>query len=197
MTSNPDVVAALRFSQSYLISIAICYISWLWGQPSISGNFRLEPCSHGDFLGAILGTGITREKVGDILLQVYCFPNHFFFWMIWPFTTIFPFVIEMSIWFLLGGKRCSGPCWSRTCWLSDFYSRKGRLDILQFVHLFYHGSQLHEFFFKKKKQFTRALLYLSLIFTLMSMSMMEKAWDSLFSHLTIFWSGVMQRTQNS
>ncbi|XP_025816821.1 uncharacterized protein LOC112893613 isoform X2 [Panicum hallii] len=47
MTSNPDVVAAL----------------------SISGNFRLEPFSHGDFLGAILGTGITREKVGDILLQ--------------------------------------------------------------------------------------------------------------------------------
>ncbi|XP_062206850.1 uncharacterized protein LOC133908727 isoform X2 [Phragmites australis] len=47
MTSNPDVVAAL----------------------SISGNFRLEPCSHGDFLGAILGTGIIREKVGDILLQ--------------------------------------------------------------------------------------------------------------------------------
>jgi RNA-binding protein YlmH len=29
----------------------------------------LEPCSHGDFLGAILGTGITRDKVGDILLQ--------------------------------------------------------------------------------------------------------------------------------
>ncbi|CAM0882735.1 unnamed protein product [Alopecurus aequalis] len=47
MTSNPDVVAAL----------------------SISGNFQFEPCSHGDFLGAILGTGITREKVGDILLQ--------------------------------------------------------------------------------------------------------------------------------
>ncbi|KAM0919186.1 hypothetical protein ACQ4PT_008383 [Festuca glaucescens] len=47
MRSNPDVVAAL----------------------SISGNFRLEPCSHGDFLGAILGAGITREKVGDILLQ--------------------------------------------------------------------------------------------------------------------------------
>ncbi|KAL6845152.1 hypothetical protein ACP4OV_024647 [Aristida adscensionis] len=44
MTSNPDVVAALR-------------------------NFRLEPCAHGDFLGAILGKGITREKVGDILLQ--------------------------------------------------------------------------------------------------------------------------------
>ncbi|KAE8788896.1 putative RNA-binding protein ylmH [Hordeum vulgare] len=47
MRNDPDVVAAL----------------------SISGNFRLEPCSHGDFLGAILGAGITRDKVGDILLQ--------------------------------------------------------------------------------------------------------------------------------
>ncbi|KAF3778581.1 putative RNA-binding protein [Nymphaea thermarum] len=45
--ANPDVVAAL----------------------SISGNFEFEPCSHGDFLGAILGTGITREKLGDIILQ--------------------------------------------------------------------------------------------------------------------------------
>ncbi|KAM0945751.1 putative RNA-binding S4 domain, nucleotide-binding alpha-beta plait domain superfamily [Dioscorea sansibarensis] len=36
---------------------------------SISGNFGFEPCSHGDFLGAILGTGIVREKVGDIILQ--------------------------------------------------------------------------------------------------------------------------------
>nr|XP_029120164.1 uncharacterized protein LOC105040991 isoform X2 [Elaeis guineensis] len=47
MTTDPDVVAAL----------------------SISGNFGFEACSHGDFLGAILGTGIVREKVGDILLQ--------------------------------------------------------------------------------------------------------------------------------
>ncbi|XP_066309643.1 uncharacterized protein [Miscanthus floridulus] len=40
------------------------------GHPDfMTRNFRLEPCSHGDFLGAILGTGITREKVGDILLQ--------------------------------------------------------------------------------------------------------------------------------
>ncbi|XP_031495928.1 uncharacterized protein LOC116261351 [Nymphaea colorata] len=45
--ADPDVVAAL----------------------SISGNFEFEPCSHGDFLGAILGTGITREKLGDIILQ--------------------------------------------------------------------------------------------------------------------------------
>ncbi|KAL0920895.1 hypothetical protein M5K25_007913 [Dendrobium thyrsiflorum] len=46
-TTEPDVVAAL----------------------SISGNFEFEHCSHGDFLGSIIGTGIVREKVGDILLQ--------------------------------------------------------------------------------------------------------------------------------
>lgn len=37
---------------------------------SISGNFGFEPCTHGDFLGAILGTGIVRDKLGDIILQV-------------------------------------------------------------------------------------------------------------------------------
>ncbi|XP_057970778.1 uncharacterized protein LOC131159661 isoform X2 [Malania oleifera] len=35
----------------------------------ITGNFVFQPCSHGDFLGAILGTGIAREKIGDIILQ--------------------------------------------------------------------------------------------------------------------------------
>ncbi|CAN4075547.1 unnamed protein product [Withania somnifera] len=48
LTSDPDNVSAL----------------------SISGNFSFQPCSHGDFLGAILGTGIARNKLGDILLQV-------------------------------------------------------------------------------------------------------------------------------
>ncbi|KAL1817886.1 hypothetical protein DCAR_0522378 [Daucus carota subsp. sativus] len=47
LTSDPDIVEAL----------------------SISGNFGFEPCSHGDFLGSILGTGISRDKLGDILLQ--------------------------------------------------------------------------------------------------------------------------------
>ncbi|OVA07745.1 RNA-binding S4 domain [Macleaya cordata] len=47
MTTIPDIVEAL----------------------SITGNFGFQPCSHGDFLGAILGTGIAREKLGDILLQ--------------------------------------------------------------------------------------------------------------------------------
>ncbi|VVB00369.1 unnamed protein product [Arabis nemorensis] len=47
LTNDPDIVAAL----------------------SISGNFGFQPCSHGDFLGAILGTGISREKLGDILIQ--------------------------------------------------------------------------------------------------------------------------------
>lgn len=47
MTSDPDIVAAF----------------------SISGNFGFQSCSHGDFLGSILGKGIVREKLGDILLQ--------------------------------------------------------------------------------------------------------------------------------
>lgn len=47
MTSAPDIVEAV----------------------SITGNFSFDSCSHGDFLGAILGTGIAREKLGDILLQ--------------------------------------------------------------------------------------------------------------------------------
>jgi photosystem II S4 domain protein len=34
----------------------------------ISGNFLFDPATHRDFLGAILGTGIVREKVGDILV---------------------------------------------------------------------------------------------------------------------------------
>ncbi|XP_050219962.1 uncharacterized protein LOC126670308 isoform X1 [Mercurialis annua] len=47
LVNDPDIIAAL----------------------SITGNFAFQPCSHGDFLGSILGTGISREKVGDILLQ--------------------------------------------------------------------------------------------------------------------------------
>lgn len=35
---------------------------------SISGNFLFDPASHRDFLGAILGTGIVRDQVGDILV---------------------------------------------------------------------------------------------------------------------------------
>ncbi len=33
----------------------------------VAGNFLFDPASHRDFLGAILNTGIVREKVGDIL----------------------------------------------------------------------------------------------------------------------------------
>ncbi|XP_078427980.1 RNA-binding S4 domain-containing protein [Wolffia australiana] len=47
LEASPDVISAVR----------------------ISGNFQFDPCAHGDFLGAILGTGIVRDKVGDILLQ--------------------------------------------------------------------------------------------------------------------------------
>lgn len=33
---------------------------------SISGNFLFDTATHRDFLGAILGTGIERQKVGDV-----------------------------------------------------------------------------------------------------------------------------------
>ncbi|GAY47826.1 hypothetical protein CUMW_107320 [Citrus unshiu] len=40
------------------------------GHPeALTRNFGFQPCSHGDFLGSILGTGIAREKIGDIILQ--------------------------------------------------------------------------------------------------------------------------------
>ena len=34
----------------------------------ITGNFLFDPASHRDFLGAILGSGIVRAQVGDILI---------------------------------------------------------------------------------------------------------------------------------
>lgn len=34
----------------------------------IAGNFLFDPASHRDFLGALLGTGIVREKVGDMIV---------------------------------------------------------------------------------------------------------------------------------
>ncbi|GFR46861.1 hypothetical protein Agub_g8502 [Astrephomene gubernaculifera] len=35
----------------------------------IKGNFMFDPAKHPDFLGALLGTGIVRERVGDVLVQ--------------------------------------------------------------------------------------------------------------------------------
>lgn len=34
----------------------------------IAGNFLFDPATHRDFLGAVLGTGIVRDKVGDIVV---------------------------------------------------------------------------------------------------------------------------------
>jgi len=36
---------------------------------SVEGNFMFDPATHRDFLGAVLGTGIDRKKVGDIVVQ--------------------------------------------------------------------------------------------------------------------------------
>jgi photosystem II S4 domain protein len=35
---------------------------------SIAGNFMFDPATHRDFLGSLLGTGLVRDKVGDILV---------------------------------------------------------------------------------------------------------------------------------
>ena len=35
----------------------------------VKGNFIFDAATHRDFLGACLGTGIERSKVGDILVQ--------------------------------------------------------------------------------------------------------------------------------
>jgi photosystem II S4 domain protein len=34
----------------------------------IVGNFLFDPAKHGDFLGAILGTGLVRPKIGDVIV---------------------------------------------------------------------------------------------------------------------------------
>ena len=34
----------------------------------IAGNFLFDPATHRDFLGAILGTGLVRDKIGDIIV---------------------------------------------------------------------------------------------------------------------------------
>ncbi|MDX2239490.1 MAG: photosystem II S4 domain protein [Leptolyngbyaceae cyanobacterium bins.302] len=34
----------------------------------IAGNFLFDPAAHRDFLGAILGAGIVRDKVGDVIV---------------------------------------------------------------------------------------------------------------------------------
>ena len=35
----------------------------------VKGNFIFDSATHRDFLGACLGTGIERSRVGDILVQ--------------------------------------------------------------------------------------------------------------------------------
>lgn len=52
--SRPDV--PLDLSQIELAAV------------DIAGNFLFDTATHRDFLGSILGTGITRDKVGDIIV---------------------------------------------------------------------------------------------------------------------------------
>ncbi|GMH25546.1 hypothetical protein Nepgr_027389 [Nepenthes gracilis] len=47
---------------------AVINVSDVVAALSVAGNFGFQPFSHGDFLGSILGTGIAREKLGDIIV---------------------------------------------------------------------------------------------------------------------------------
>ena len=48
-----------------------CFVSQAGGVAAVrvQGNFMFDPATHRDFLGAILGTGIERSKVGDIIIM--------------------------------------------------------------------------------------------------------------------------------
>ena len=61
---------------------------------SITGNFSYQPCYHGNFLGAILGTGIAREKLGDIIVQVYFNLCLIFYLSFLPLGRVYAWKIE-------------------------------------------------------------------------------------------------------
>lgn len=53
-------------------------IDALAGEPSgdgaitavrVEGNFLFDPATHRDFLGAIMGTGVERDAIGDIVVE--------------------------------------------------------------------------------------------------------------------------------
>ncbi|PNH04282.1 putative RNA-binding protein ylmH [Tetrabaena socialis] len=55
-----EVMEALRADPNQLDGVAAL---------QVTGNFMFDPAKHPDFLGAILGTGVVRERVGDVLVQ--------------------------------------------------------------------------------------------------------------------------------
>jgi photosystem II S4 domain protein len=65
--SPPEQAEAQRLFQR-LTDIQIA----AWGgypqAEQVAGNFMFDPASHRDFLGAVLGAGLVRDKIGDILV---------------------------------------------------------------------------------------------------------------------------------
>lgn len=62
-------VRLVIYPQFYLTETIETPISVL----EVTGNFQFQSVTHRDFLGAILGTGLTREKIGDLVcLQNGC-----------------------------------------------------------------------------------------------------------------------------
>ncbi|MCK8823703.1 photosystem II S4 domain protein [Fuchsiella alkaliacetigena] len=64
---------AFKKAERKILALAPDYYMWeLLTEPlvilEIKGNFKFENVNHRDFLGAILGTGIKRELIGDLLV---------------------------------------------------------------------------------------------------------------------------------
>lgn len=127
MRSDPDVVAALRFSRIYIVATTLCYVNWLL---DLSQHLREFP------IGTLFSWWLSRcyswgrNYKGESWRYTFTgphFPQILVSLMRCPLF-LFPSYHHLGCLFafLLGGKRCSGPCWSRACWLSDFHTRKGR-----------------------------------------------------------------------
>lgn len=59
IVGHPDVIASIEAApQETGLVVAV----------EIVGNFLFDPATHRDFLGACLGTGIQRDRVGDIIV---------------------------------------------------------------------------------------------------------------------------------
>jgi len=60
LIGHPDVIEGMRADPQVSETVAVL---------QVEGNFLFDSATHRDFLGACLGTGIEREKVGDIIVQ--------------------------------------------------------------------------------------------------------------------------------
>ena len=68
LLSQTKLIAAVHFALLFpegLLAVQMGSVAAV----NVKGTFMFDPKNHRDFLGACLGTGIERSKVGDILIQ--------------------------------------------------------------------------------------------------------------------------------